>query len=408
MGTALSEHVLQRFPVGEAAQYGGNFPKVTQPQEVACLSRDGTRAVRFDRSSLRTYVPPPLPAMLDQGFEQYVPKSNDGEPAPLSDVLAALAHYKVSTAARIVTYRNNLNKLMLTPFSLQDDWEMLVERDTNGRILLHVRDTARKQAEEECRSEMQQRMCYWGYRFEQLCTRPHASNSCAHSAAAVPVPDTGGSRVASPSDPHSYTNLFDSAEVATLRQRYARCASTPSTPSSAAVNANEEFCAILSLGLAQHKLLMAAEMDCVSQEQSEGYVELKTNKLLIEPRDRHNFEKFKLLRIWLQSFLAGVPTIVVGFRDAQGVVREISSLQTLRIHRMVREKNFWDPTVCLNFGRSVLDWLAHSLTKLDASSVCLLRYEPKQREITLGVIGSRDVASKATPSASAELKRKRE
>ena len=43
---------------------------------------------------------------------------------------------------------------------------MLVERGADGCILLHVRDTARKQREEEGRSEMQKHMC--------VCTNQHA------------------------------------------------------------------------------------------------------------------------------------------------------------------------------------------------------------------------------------------
>ena len=48
---------------------------------------------------------------------------------------------------------------------------MGVERRVDGVVLLHVRDTAGKLAEEARRSEREQRMAYWGYRFEQMATR---------------------------------------------------------------------------------------------------------------------------------------------------------------------------------------------------------------------------------------------
>jgi hypothetical protein len=36
-------------------------------------------------------------------------------------------------------------------------------------------------------------------------------------------------------------------------------------------------------------------------------------------RDRTSFERYKLLKFWSQSFLAGVPRVVVGFRDDEGI-----------------------------------------------------------------------------------------
>ena len=70
----------------------------------------------------------------------------------------------------IITYRNNLNKIFLTPYCPGDDWEVGVEVRDDGVLLLQVRETARKQAEEAARDERQQRMAFWGYKFEQLST----------------------------------------------------------------------------------------------------------------------------------------------------------------------------------------------------------------------------------------------
>ena len=71
---------------------------------------------------------------------------------------------------------------------------------------------------------------------------------------------------------------------------------------------------MLSLGLAGLRLLMSAEIDCADEEKK--YVELKTSKQIASQRDSASFEKFKLLKFWLQSFLAGVPRVLVGFRRA--------------------------------------------------------------------------------------------
>ena len=87
---------IARLAVGPSQSYCGAFPKFNQPKEVACFSRSADRSVTFDRKALRPYRAPVLPAPLDVGFETYVPKSaTEEDPAPLKDVLDALAHRKV-------------------------------------------------------------------------------------------------------------------------------------------------------------------------------------------------------------------------------------------------------------------------------------------------------------------------
>ena len=357
------------LPVKAAAEYCGNFPKFSQPKEVAWFSRDASRAVTFDRSSLRKYKPARLPAELDVDFESYVPRATSGNGgASLSDVLGACSNRGVALRdVQIVTFRNNLNKIFATPYNPSDGWEVGVERRDDGVVLLNVRETARKQAEEAARSEQEQRMCYWGYRFEHLSTlsEPESGNVGASKR-------TDGYRVPSPSDSGSYEHLYPTIEVAALHKRYGGSDSAgdggprPVNSGPGPVNANEEFCSIVQLTIDKVKLLMAAEIDCTADKAGDvarggavapGYVELKTSKAHASPRDTQNFEKHKLLKFWLQSFLGGVPSVVVGFRDATGVVRELKTYETKTIHRIVRPHGYWDPTACFNFGRTVLDWL---------------------------------------------------
>ena len=154
--------VIAELPVKDPRQYAAAFPKFSQPKEIAHFSRDTTRAVRHDRSSLATYRAPALPAALDVGFETYAPKAAArDEPAPLGDVVGALAHARQPVAAgTIVTFRNNLNKIFLTPYNPRDDWEVGIEVRPDGALHLHVRDTARKLAEEAARDERQERHGY--------------------------------------------------------------------------------------------------------------------------------------------------------------------------------------------------------------------------------------------------------
>ena len=299
--------------VREAKSYAGNFPRFGQPREVACFSRDEARRVTFDRASLRPYRAPLLPAALDVGFEGYVARdAGEGHVAPLDPVLDALAKQSVVPAANtIVTFRNNLNKIFLTPYQPRDDWEVGIERREDGVVLLHVRETARKAAEEANRDERGQRMAYWGYRFEQLATlteaeaKAHAANGRGGAVAAGAGANGGGYRVPSPSDAGSFDHLYPVDELSVLRDRYQPAAASGNSSGGAsaeslpAVNANAEFCSIVQLSIDKLKLLMAAEIDCVAETKpsgaaaaapgapvAAGYVELKTSKVRSR-RGRH-------------------------------------------------------------------------------------------------------------------------
>ncbi|KAL5181722.1 Decapping nuclease DXO, chloroplastic [Glycine soja] len=69
------------------------------------------------------------------------------------------------------------------------------------------------------------------------------------------------------------------------------------------------------------------------------------------------FEREKLLKFWIQSFLAGVPYIVIGFRDDAGRLVRTERLRTKDITQRVKMKNYWQGGVCLAFADEVLCWL---------------------------------------------------
>ncbi|KAG8766502.1 decapping endonuclease targeting mRNA [Ceratobasidium sp. 428] len=70
----------------------------------------------------------------------------------------------------------------------------------------------------------------------------------------------------------------------------------------------------------------------------------------------------KLLKFWAQSFLLGIPEIVVGFRTHQGRLSTLQTFQTLGLPRMVRGKpGAWDPNVCLTFAGKLLRFVRGTL-----------------------------------------------
>lgn len=68
------------------------------------------------------------------------------------------------------------------------------------------------------------------------------------------------------------------------------------------------------------------------------------------------FER-KLLKFWIQSFLLGVPKIIVGFRDKGGILRRLEELETQKLPGQVKKvgKGSWDGNLCINFTAAFLD-----------------------------------------------------
>lgn len=92
------------------------------------------------------------------------------------------------------------------------------------------------------------------------------------------------------------------------------------------------------------------------------WVELKTSKELSDDRGHHvKFEK-KLCRMWAQSFLLGVPTIVIGFRDDFGNLTRIMDLETQKIPGHVAQQfGTWDGNVCINLANQFLELLKQTV-----------------------------------------------
>lgn len=70
----------------------------------------------------------------------------------------------------------------------------------------------------------------------------------------------------------------------------------------------------------------------------------------------HNFER-KLMKFWIQSFLLGVPKIIVGFRDQGGILRKIEEIPTesIPVKAMQRGVQSWNADMCINFASNFLE-----------------------------------------------------
>lgn len=290
---AKSEETLSRKPI-----------QFQEPSELACYSRVEGGEVVFNDCSLRLFkrlISEDVGADLNEGFDTFIEKKDLGSQG-FGNLLDCIRQKRIPLEnMHFVTYRNNLNKILATAYIRNEPWEMGVHK-RKGVVYLDVHKLP-----ERPQTEMDRRRCYWGYCFETLATE----------------------------DPRR-----DDGEGIHH------------------IDANVEYCAVIKTKLGAHRILMGAEMDCCdsTDDGRKFYVELKTSREL-EYHTEERYEREKLLKFWIQSFLAGVPYIVVGFRDDSGRLVRTERMRTKEINQRVKMKNYWQGGVCLAFADEVLCWL---------------------------------------------------
>jgi len=213
---------------------------------------------------------------------------------------------------------------MVVPFSKLDSWEMNATR-FQGTIFIEENHTKKLSSREEQKSSTpmpgamsQDLMSFWGYKFEALSLLPE------------PWPTT----------PREYIDSREEQIVSNYAQ----------------------YCSVVRTGFGKIKMIIGGEVDAVMDVKPEdksrpiNWVELKTTAELTSQRDQIKFER-KLLKFWAQSFLLGVPKIVIGFRSRQGMLERLEELETQTIPEKVllHGQRTWEGQACINFTASFLE-----------------------------------------------------
>nr|XP_020475522.1 decapping and exoribonuclease protein [Monopterus albus]XP_020475523.1 decapping and exoribonuclease protein [Monopterus albus]XP_020475524.1 decapping and exoribonuclease protein [Monopterus albus]XP_020475525.1 decapping and exoribonuclease protein [Monopterus albus] len=329
--------------------YEREFPLYKQPVEIGCFSLDSERRFFNDSRQLRYYVEPDKNPTFDlrDGYKDRYIKRDENLMEKLDHILrwimANRSKLNLRASSRaldvdFVTWRGHLTKLLTTPYETREGWLLAVTR-FKGTFYISEVETEANHMERENRTERHKEMMYWGYKFEQYtCT------DNIHS-----LPDPGG-----------------------------------------VVNTNEAFCTVVQTWLADHRLLFSGEVDCRDKDPSAPappacYVELKTSAEIYTPKQRSSFHRFKLLKWWAQSFLPGVPRVVAGFRDHEGVVVSVETFHVSKISQLIKsEYNCWKPTVCMNFCSDFLSFVKHVATEDSPSVVYLFSWQP-HRDVTYSI-----------------------
>jgi RAT1-interacting protein len=135
--------------------------------------------------------------------------------------------------------------------------------------------------------------------------------------------------------------------------------------------------------------VIGGEVDALKGEKPDGidhdipYIELKTSENFngSDARAAEKFEK-KMCRFWAQSFLLGVPNIIVGFRSPHGILERIEEWETQKIPGFVQNRGMrtWDGNVCINFAAAFLDFLRQTVS---GEGTWLIKRRKGAKEITI-------------------------
>ncbi|KAM0813601.1 putative RAI1 like PD-XK nuclease-domain-containing protein [Seiridium cardinale] len=355
------------FNIQPIGRFSGDSQAVKRPKEIACFSYDDKHEFHLGDSSLKWYYPPELGADLSAGFETFDKHDDSGDEHLDSLLKTIIAHEQQEGKkidAQIVTWRGMMTKIMSALFDDRDGFEMNATLYQQNSFI--EENHAYKQASKQKQQQKQQHnskpkrwnnrgrddeppppqfspevMTYWGYKFETLCTLPA-------------------------------TWAETSRDFIENRDKEI-------------VSNKAQYCSVVRTGIGKTVLCIGGEVDAVwdAKPMVSGapvnWIELKTSASIRGERDMNNFER-KLMKFWIQSFLLGVPKIIVGFRSQSGILEKLEEIKTESIPVTAAQRGVktWNANMCINFGAGFLEWLRRTIND---EGVWRIRRQPKSSAI---------------------------
>ncbi|KAF7723120.1 decapping endonuclease targeting mRNA [Apophysomyces ossiformis] len=291
------------FAVAPFRSYITSHLPPNDPQEITSFSLDSKLQVWFDDRELRYYYAPTGKNLM-AGYEQYEERDPSLQ-VDLDSLLDALTHLQKQSKdpdlvqADIVAWRSTIAKFMRIPYSRSQPFAFRATR-YKGTVFIEEVETEKRRVPTRIRSDHEKRMCYSGVKFESLCT------------VSTPEPDKK----------ELEERLTSTAEGCAM------------------------YYSVIKTRMGATTLIVGSKIDCIEGKKpakggdpTSQYVELATTKAIVNDRHQHNFERHKLLKYWAQSYLAGIPRVVCGFRDEDGQLERIKDYKTSEIPNSVRTKH---------------------------------------------------------------------
>ncbi|EME43465.1 hypothetical protein DOTSEDRAFT_174304 [Dothistroma septosporum NZE10] len=335
---------MQSFQFHDLRPFQGKSAAVKRPREITEFSFDDDHVCfPLDSRSLRYYFPPDIdvPYVQDQphidlsaGFNTFRKYDNTVD-LHLNPLLDTIQQYEEQTKTKlqadVLTWRGMMTKLLVAPFDMFGEFKMLATC-FEGTIYIEE-DKMVKAVENEVANRRHndlypaEQMQYWGYKFETLATLPRPWADCGREE-------------------------IENREFEVV-SNYA------------------QYCSVVRTGIGNHSIVIGGEVDavigCKPDDPADPvpYVELKTSEDFYgnDQKAAKKFER-KMCRFWAQSFLLGVPKIVVGFRNKDGFLQRLEAWDTLDIPSFVKRQGMqtWDGNTCINFAAAFLDYMKQQVT----------------------------------------------
>nr|CAB3240262.1 decapping and exoribonuclease protein [Phallusia mammillata] len=331
-----------------------------KPTEVGRFSLDGERLFHHDRRQMTCLVMPKvsrnkkLNFNLNDGFEteRFVKRDEDVKER-LDHLLMWMqinkdrfvhkdegrssSHHTIGNFPDFVLWRGHLTKFMCTPYENRDGWMMAAQKLGDTIYISEIETEAAKERKKQM-TLREKTMTFWGVRFEGYMTGPFPKPG---SEPELPLP---------------------------------ACETV--------INTNMAFCSVLRSRLnGRHSLIYGAEVDCCEPVEvlspPDCYIELKTSRVFTSKRQEENFYRYKALKWWAQSYLAGIPQIICGFRDDNGYVSHIENFRTeIFPQRAENLHNSWNWKTCLTFLDRILSCIKRFYQQQELCDMCILTFEP--------------------------------
>ncbi|KAK4152632.1 RAI1 like PD-XK nuclease-domain-containing protein [Chaetomidium leptoderma] len=290
-----------KFPIHMPAHHAGQNEPVKRPKEFACFSYDKDHKFHLDDSSLKWYYPPDIGADLENGYESFI-KHDDRVDEHLDSLLKTITNHEQQTGEAIDAHIVTWRGMLTKIMATPFDNDAFEMNATLYRTNLLA-----------------------GYKFETLSTIPRPWGEISRE----------------------YIENRDQ-EI---------------------VNNKEQYCSVVRTGFGKSIVCLGGEVDAIwdAKPKTPGepinWVELKTSAEIRSHNDQFSFDR-KLMKYWIQSFLLGVPKIIVGFRTQDGILRNVEEFKTMSIPYDVqrRGKAKWDGNACIKFTSLFLEWLRLNIT----------------------------------------------
>ncbi|KAK3877006.1 hypothetical protein Pcinc_018259 [Petrolisthes cinctipes] len=343
-----------QFQVHPRWKYESPSSTLRKPMVIGDFSLDETRQICHDRRNLHYItvdwkhskkVKYDLNVSYDKTIKKNIQETKQEKLDRLLDWIlnnTSKFHTEQSTGQPLqclstdfVCFRGLLTELLCTPYETRDGWIICATR-FRDTVYLCAYETPEKQAHRETETDMQKKMCSWGYKFEQY--------------------------------------MIDGSDV------------------TEGVNENEEYCCVVRSRLESHSLVYGAEVDGADpslyktpHRDLSAFIELKTSKEVTSERDQNNMNRYKLKKWWSQSYLVGIPNVVCGLRDMEGIVHTLKMFKVDDMPQLA--KNHWRPHVMMNFMNKFLEFVKKNVQVDDPETVYKFEKEPNGGNITCTYLG---------------------